>query len=161
MTEASFLDHSGGVTYHFMVELGRNEEEVAKRVKEFGAQVLLLQFGGEDPIEKVKESFVKFLKAAAKENIPGAIVFHARIFAAGGVAEALKDEEVKKHLSSRNLYVYTVGFDEGKVYVNKVKIENAETKLEKLTEYQVTLEHADPLNRSLKNRKVTLSVIFF
>ena len=44
-TEAAFLDHSGGVTYHFMVELGKNEEEVAKRVKEFGAQVLL-QFGG-------------------------------------------------------------------------------------------------------------------
>ena len=154
-TEAAFLDHSGGVTYHFMVELGRNEEEVAKRVKEFGAQVVLLQFGGEDPIEKVKESFVKFLKAAAKENIPGAIVFHVRIFAAGGVAEALKDEEVKKYLSSKDLYVYTVGFDEGKVYVNKVKIENGETKLEKLTEYQVTLEHADLLNRSLKNRKVT------
>ncbi len=154
-TEAAFLDHSGGVTYHFMVELGKNEEEVAKRVKDFGAQVVLLQFGGEDPIEKVKESFVKLLKAAAKENIPGTIVFHVRIFAAGGVAEALKDEEVKKYLSSKDLYVYTVGFDEGKVYVNKVKIENGETKLEKLTEYQVTLEHADLLNRSLKNRKVT------
>ena len=69
-TEAAFLDHSGGVTYHFMVELGGNEEEVAKRLKEFNAQAVLLQFGGEDPIEKVKESFVKLLKAMAKEGVP-------------------------------------------------------------------------------------------
>ena len=41
ITEVAFLDHSGDVAYHFMVELGKNEEEVAKRVKEFGAQVVL------------------------------------------------------------------------------------------------------------------------
>ena len=154
-TEAAFLDHSGGVTYHFMVELGGNEEEVAKRLKEFNAQAVLLQFGGEDPIEKVKESFVKLLKAMAKEGVPGAIVFHVRIFAAGGVAEALKDADIAKYLESKDLFVYTVGFDEGKVYVNKVKIEGGQTKLEKIAEYHVTLEHADLLNRSLKDRKVT------
>ncbi len=154
-TEATFLDLSGGVTYHFMVELGKNEEEVARRVKEFGAQAVLLQFGGESPIEEVKKSFVKFLKEAAKAGVPGAFIFHVRIFAAGGVAEAIKDGEVREYLSSKDLYVYTVGFDEGKVYVNKVVLEGGEIKLEKVTEYHVTLEHADLLNRSLKNRKVT------
>jgi len=154
-TEAAFIDHTGGVTYHFMVELGNNEEEIAKRLKDFGAQVVLLQFGGESPIEEVKKSFVKLLEAMAKEQVPGAIVFHVRIFAAGGVKEALSNEEIKKYLEGKDLFVYTVGFEEGKVYVNKVKIEGGETKLEKLTEYHVTLEHADLLNRSLKNRKVT------
>ncbi len=154
-TEAAFIDHTGGVTYHFMVELGKNEEEIAKRLKEFGAQVIVLQFGGESPIEEVKASFVKLLKAMAKENVPGAIVFHVRIFAAGGVKQALQDEEIKKYLEAKDLYVYTVGFDEGKVYVNKVIIEGGETKLQKITEYHVTLEHADLLNRSLKDRKIT------
>ena len=62
-------------------------------------------------------------------------MFHARIFVDDGIVEAIRGEEVKKYLSSKDLYVYTVGFDEGKVYVNKVKIGNGETKLEKLTEY--------------------------
>ena len=39
--------------------------------------------------------------------------------------------------------------------MNKVKIEGGQTKLEKIAEYHVTLEHADLLNRSLKDRKVT------
>jgi uncharacterized protein YqfB (UPF0267 family) len=152
-TEAAFLDHSGGVTYHFLVD--NNEEDVAKRLKDFAAQVVLLQFGGETPIEETKKSFVKLLQAMAKENVPGAIVFHVRIFAAGGVKEAITDESVKNYLKGKDLFVYTVGFEEGKVYVNKMKIENGGIKLEKLTEYHVTLEHADLLNRSLKDRKVT------
>ncbi len=153
-TEASFLDHSGGVTYHFMVELGKNEEEIAGRLKDYGAQAVLLQFGGEDPIEEVKKSFITLLKASVKKNVPGAIVFHVRIFAAGGLAEALKDAEIKSYLANKDLYVYTVGFEEGKVYVNKIILEAESIKLEKIKEYQVTLEHADLLNRSLKNRRV-------
>ncbi|MEB3806481.1 MAG: hypothetical protein GSR73_03090 [Desulfurococcales archaeon] len=153
-TEAAFIDNSGGVTYHFLVDNG-NEEEIAERLKNFNAQVVLLQFGGETPIEETKASFVKLLQAMAEKQVPGAIVFHVRIFAAGGVKEALKDEKVKEYLQGKDLYVYTVGFDEGKVYVNKATIEDGEIKLQKLTEYHVTLEHADLLNRSLKDRKVT------
>lgn len=152
-TEASFLDHSGGVTYHFMVDNG-NEEEIAKRLKKFNAQIVLLQFGGETPIEETKKSFVNLLKAMAKESVPGAIVFHVRIFAAGGVKEALSDQEIAEYLAGKDLYVYTVGFDEGKAYVNKVEIECGELKLEKLAEYHVTLEHADLLNRSLRDRRL-------
>ncbi|MEB3755523.1 MAG: hypothetical protein GSR79_01495 [Desulfurococcales archaeon] len=152
-TETAFLDHSGGVTYHFLVD--NNEEDVADRLADFNAQAILLQFGGETPIEQTKKSFVKLLKAMAKKNVPGNIVFHVRIFAAGGVEEALADEEIKKYLASKeSLFVYTVGFDEGKVYVNKVKISDG-IELEKLVEYHVTLEHANLLNRSLKNRKIT------
>ncbi len=115
---------------------------------------MLLQFGGETPIEETKKSFVKLLKAMAEESVPGAIVFHVRIFAAGGVKEALSDQEIAEYLAGKDLYVYTVGFDEGKAYVNKVEIEGGELKLEKLAEYHVTLEHADLLNRSLKDRRL-------
>ncbi len=154
-TEASFLDNSGGVTRHFLIEINKNEDEVARRLKEFKAEAVLLQFGGEDPIEEVKKSFVKLLKSMANEGVPGAIVFHVRIFAAGGVKEALSDSLIKDYLSKRPLFVYTVDFDNGKVYVNKMVLSDGEIKLEKIKEYQVTLEHADLLNRSLKDRKVT------
>ncbi len=153
-TEATFLTLNGGVTYHFLVEKG-NEEKIAERLKEFGAQVVLLQFGGETPIEETKKIFVNLLKAMAKAGVGGDIVVHVRIFAAGGLKEALKSKAVEKYLGERNVYVYTVGFDEGKVYVNKVEIPSLS--LKKLTEYQVTLEHADLLNRSLKDRKVTFA----
>jgi hypothetical protein len=154
-TEAAFLDHSDGVTRHFMVELGVNEEDVAKRVKDFDPQAILLQFGGESPIDQVKTSFVKTLKALTKEGIEKPLVFHVRIFAAGGVQEALKDSEIASYLGKVDKYVYTVDFDNGKVLVNRLHIDGNNLRLEKLREYQVTLEHADLLNRSLKDRRVT------
>ncbi len=152
-TEASFLDYTGGVTYHFMVEPGKNEEDVVARLKEFKPQATLLQFGGETPIETIKESFVKTLKEMAAKEVPGDIIVHVRIFAAGGLAKAFEDESVKKYLAGRTVLVYTVDFDRGKVIVNKVDVEG-EIKLTPVVEYHVTLEHADLLNRSLKDRKV-------
>ncbi|MEB3758729.1 MAG: hypothetical protein GSR87_02590 [Desulfurococcales archaeon] len=152
-TEAAFLDHSGGVTYHFLVEPGK-EAEIAGRLVEFKPQATLLQFGGETPIEETKKSFVELMKQMAEKNVPGDIVIHVRIFAAGGFAEAVKDENVKKYLQERNVLVYTVDFDKGKVLVNKIELGD-ELKLVPIREYHVTLEHADLLNRSLKDRRIT------
>ncbi len=155
-TEAAFLDHSGGVTYHFLVEAG-NEAQVAERVKDWKPQVNLLQFGGETPIDEVKKSFVEYLKAAAASNVPGDYVIHVRIFAAGGLAEALKDANVREYLKARNLFVYTVDFDRGKVIVSRIIVNDDGYLLEPLREYQVTLEHADLLNRSIKNRQLAFT----
>ena len=152
-TEAAFLDYSGGVTYHFLVEPGK-EAEIAGRLVEFKPQATLLQFGGETPIEETKKSFVELMKQMAEKNVPGDIVIHVRIFAAGGFAEAVKDENVKKYLQERNVLVYTVDFDKGKVLVNKIELGD-ELKLVPIREYHVTLEHADLLNRSLKDRRIT------
>ena len=152
-TEAAFLDYSGGVTYHFLVEPGK-EAEIAGRLVEFKPQATLLQFGGETPIEETKKSFVELMKQMAEKNVPGDIVVHVRIFAAGGFAEAVKDEKVKKYLQERNVLVYTVDFDKGKVLVNKIELGD-ELKLVPIREYHVTLEHADLLNRSLKDRRIT------
>jgi hypothetical protein len=151
-TEAAFLDHSGGVTYHFLVEPGK-EAEIASRLVDFKPQATLLQFGGETPIEETKKSFVELMKQIAEKKVPGDIVVHVRIFAAGGFSEAVKDEKVKKYLLERNVLVYTVDFDKGKVLVNKIEIGN-EIKLVPIREYNVTLEHADLLNRSLKDRRI-------
>ncbi|WP_367883669.1 hypothetical protein [Thermococcus peptonophilus] len=105
------------------------------------------------PIEETKRIFVETLRQFAEQDVPGgAFVIHVRIFAAGGLAEALKDEKIREYLGKKDLFVYTVGFDEGKVYVNKILLDGEEIKLEKIAEYQVTLEHADLLNRSLKDR---------
>ncbi|NJF24224.1 hypothetical protein [Thermococcus sp. Bubb.Bath] len=152
-TEATYITLSGGVTYHFLAEAGK-EADIAKRVKEFAPQVTVLQFGGETPIEETKKIFVETLRQLAEGDVPGAFVFHVRIFAAGGLAEALKDEKIREYLGKKDLFVYTVGFDEGEVYVNKILLDGEEIKLEKIAEYQVTLEHADLLNRSLKDRSV-------
>ncbi len=153
-TEASFLDHTGGITYHFMVELGKNEGEIARRLAEFKPQSTLLQFGGESPIEELKKSFAETLRHMAAENVSGDIIVHVRIYAAGGFKEALKDEKVKEYLKKRSVLVYTVDFDHGKVIVNKINIDD-EITLTPLKEYHVTLEHADLLNRSLKDRRIT------
>ena len=155
-TEATFIEASGGVTRHFMVEPDVNEEEVVRRLVEFAPQATLLQFGGETPIEVVKRSFVKTLKEMADRKVPGDVVVHVRIFAAKGLDEALTYEEVRSYLKERSVYVYTVGFDEGKIYVNKVIIgDDGSYTIEKLMEYQVTLEHADLLNRSIRDRRIT------
>lgn len=146
------------MTYHFLAEAGK-EADIAKRVKEFAPpQVTVLQFGGETPpIEETKKIFVETLRQFAEQDVPGAFVVHVRIFAAGGLAEALKDEKIREYLGKKDLFVYTVGFDEGKVYVNKILLDGEEIKLENIAEYQVTLEHADLLNRSLKDRSVTFA----
>ncbi len=154
-TEASFLDHSGGITYHFLVELNKNEGEIAKRLSQFNPQAVLLQFGGESPLDELKRSFVELLSQMAEVKVPGDLVVHVRIFAAGGLQEALKVKKVKEYISSRKVFVYTVDFDKGKVIVNEVKLLDKDIKLIPLREYQVTLEHADLLNRSLRNRKIS------
>ncbi|WP_297416646.1 hypothetical protein [Thermococcus sp.] len=155
-TEATYITLKGGVIYHFLAEKGK-EGEMAERIKAFAPQVTVLQFGGETPIEETKEVFIETLKQFAEKDVPGAFVVHVRIFAAGGLAKALEDEKIKEYLNKKDLFVYTVGFDEGKVYVNKIHLDDKEIKLEKISEYQVTLEHADLLNRSLKDRSVTFA----
>jgi len=153
-TEATIVER-GAVTKHFMVEYGSNEGEIAKRLKEFEPQVSVLQFGGESPMEENKKSFYKLLKEMAVNEVPGDVVVHVRIFAAGGLDEAIKDEAVLGYLKSRNVYVYSVGFDEGKIYLNKIVFEDGGYKLQRIREYHVTVEHADLLNRSIKNRRLT------
>jgi len=155
-TEATFIEASGGITRHFLIEPNVNEGEVAERIRGFSPQVTLLQFGGETPIDVNKGSFIRLLREMAVRRVPGDVVVHVRIYAAGGLDDALKDVDVREYLRARNVYVYTVDFDQGKIYVNRVIIDEDGTyTLDKIREYQVTLEHADLLNRSIRDRVIT------
>jgi len=152
--EAAFVMKTQGRAAHFIVEEG-NAEDVAKEVARFEPNAVILMFGGETPIEETKKLFVETLKALSALDLDADIIVHVRIFAAGGLAEAVKDKDIAEFLNDREVYVYTVDFDGGFIILNDVFLEeNGEIVLSKLSEIPVTVEHADLLNRSLRDRTV-------
>lgn len=152
--EAAFVMKTQGRAAHFIVESG-NAEEIAKEVAEFDPNAVILMFGGETPIEETKKLFVETLKALSGVDLDADIIVHVRIFAAGGLDEAVKDKDIAEFLNDREVYVYTVDFDKGLIILNDVFLEdNGEVVLSKLSEIPVTVEHADLLNRSLRDRTV-------
>ncbi len=152
--EAAFVMNTSGRAAHFVVENG-NVDEVVKDVVKFDPHAVILMFGGETPIEDTKYLFVQTLKEIAKANLDADIIVHVRIFAAGGLQEAIKDKEILEYLKDSDVYVYTVNFDEGLILFNEIFfLDDGEIKLEKLSEFPVTVEHADLLNRSLRDKTV-------
>ncbi len=151
--EATFVSKTNGRSGHFIVEAG-NVDAVVKQVAEFAPNAVVLMFGGETPIEETRALFVETLQALAKANLAVDIIVHVRIFAAGGLQAAVADTEVARYLDERPVFVYTVNFDEGLVLYNRVRMEGDQPRLTKLAEVPVTVEHADLLNRSLRDRTV-------
>ena len=153
--EAAFVMKTQGRAAHFIVEEG-DADNVAREVAEFDPNAVILMFGGETPIEDTKKLFVETLKALSSLDLDTDIIVHVRIFAAGGLTEAVKDKDIAEFLNDREVYVYTVDFDKGLIILNDVFLEdNGEVVLSKLSEIPVTLEHADLLNRSLKDRTIS------
>ncbi len=152
--EASFVMKTQGRAAHFVVEEG-TVKNVVKQVEEFAPNAIILMFGGETPIEETKKLFVETLKALAETDLEADIIVHVRIFAARGLEEALKDKNVVDYLQSNEVYVYTVDLDHGFVLFNDIYVEdNGEVVLSKISEIPVTVEHADLLNRSLRDKTV-------
>lgn len=152
--EAAFIMNTSGRAAHFVVEHG-TVDEVIKDVVKFDPYAVILVFGGETPIEETKDLFVQTLKEISNSNLEADIVIHVRIFAAGGLQEAIKDKDILEYLKDSNVYVYTVNFDEGLILLNEVLfLEDGEIKLEKISEIPVTLEHANLLNRSLRDKTI-------
>ncbi len=151
--EAAFIMTSKGRAIHLIAEDG-NADQVAASVEEFDPEAVILMFGGETPIEETKKLFVETLKALSGADLDADIIIHVRIFAAGGLDQALKDSEVEEYLTNSDVYVYTVDLDRGLVIYNSVYFEEKPT-LERLGELPVTAEHADLLNRSLRDKTLT------
>ena len=152
--EAAFVMKTQGRAAHFVVENG-NISNIAKEVAGFAPNAVVLMFGGESPIEESKRLFVETLKALTQVDVDADIIIHVRIFAAGGLNEAIKYKDITEFLNEREVYVYTVDFDGGFIILNDVYLEdNGEIVLSKLSEIPVTVEHADLLNRSLRDRTV-------
>ncbi len=141
-TLSAFLAHSGNPGRIFVVE----GEEDAQRIIDYKPRLIVLQFGGETPAEETKRLFGKIVDRLAEAGVDADVVIHVRTYAMGALDAITR----KDFLENRNVFVYTVDFDKGAVYINK--LENGE--LVPLREYHVTLEHADLLNRSLKDRAV-------
>ena len=148
--ESAFISQTGGKAWHFIVERG-NENEVAKKLQEYDGEAILLLFGGETPIEEGKQIFVKLLEEMAKLDIIADIIIHVRIFAAGGLDGI--NEEVKKYLQERNVYVYTFDLDNGLMLIHEIELDDTIT-LHKIAELPITCEHANLLNKSLRDKKI-------
>ncbi len=150
--EATFTDRTGGRAGHFVVEEG-NASRVAEEVTAFQPDAVVLMFGGETPIEQTKQLFLETLRALEQAQLFRDIIVHVRIFAAGGLQEALKEEALRNYLRQNDLLVYTVDFDNGYLLLNEVDVENSgDFHLHKIAEFPVTVEHAELLNRSLRDK---------
>jgi hypothetical protein len=152
--EAVYSAETGGKAAHFTVEKEKVKEAI-ENVSAFNPDAILLMFGGETPIEETKALFTETLQELAETNREFDIIVHVRIFAAGGLQEAIKSEEILAYLQNNNVTVYTVDFEKGELLYNDIYLPDADTiKLEKIAEVPLTVEHADLLNRSLRDKKV-------
>ncbi len=142
-TLSAFLSLSGGTGRIFVA----SDETVADRIAEYDPQVIVFQFGGEWGREENIELLKKIVNKLEEKEVASDVVFHVRTFAMGALDELSESD----FLYDRDVYVYTVDLEKGKVYLNKWEGKE----LIKVLEYDVSFEHADLLNRSLKDRTVT------
>ncbi len=150
--EAAYIGETAAQAAHFIVEPGK-EEEAAREVAAFQPEAVVLMFGGETPIEETKTMFVSFLKELAKAELLVDLVVHVRIFAVGGLQAALQDEQIREYLLNNEVFVYTANLDKGLFIYNLAVIEeDGSVSLEELLAFPVTVEHADLLNRSLRDK---------
>lgn len=148
--EAGYISKSGGRAWHFVAEDGK-EKKMVEELAEYDPEAIAMMFAGESDIKEAKKLFVKVLKEMAKKDLIADIIVHARIYKAGGLKEAIEDEEILEFLKERNVYVYTIGLDDGYILVNEADFDEG-LELHRLAEIPVTVEHALLLNKSLKNR---------
>ncbi len=153
-TEAVFVSKTGGRAAHYFVE-ENNVEDIIQAVGEFDPDGVVLMFGGETPIEETKKLFVKTMEAIAKKEPDYDIILHVRIFAAGGLQEALKVPVVQEFAEENELGVYTVDLDNGLFIFSSIHVEDQDFHLEKILEVPVTAEHAELLNLSLRDKTLT------
>ncbi len=152
--ESVFAENTGGRAAHFLIEEGRVQETI-DQVMEFEPDAILLMFGGETSFDVTQQLFQETIEALAAENQEVDILVHVRIFVAGGIKNAITDRNVLKYLQNNNVMVYTVDLEKGYFIYNEVYIPNKEIiELVKIAEIPITVEHADLLNRSLRNKTV-------
>ncbi|NPA92099.1 MAG: hypothetical protein GXO56_00280 [Chloroflexi bacterium] len=152
--EAAYIRETGAQAAHFVVTPGE-EAAVAEAVAAFQPEAIVLMFGGETPIEETKALFTSTLKALAEAEIFADLVVHVRIFAVGGLQAALEDEAIREYLLDNEVFVYTADLDKG-LFIYNIAIINDDNSivLDELLAFPVTVEHADLLNRSLRDKTI-------
>ncbi len=150
--EAAYVIRTGARAAHFIADPD-NLTHMAREIQKFGPEAVVLMFGGETPIEETTRLFINTLKAFAHEGLEADLVVHVRIFAAGGLQQAVQDPEILNFLSRNDIYVYTADLDRGLFIYNSLHIErDGSFHLHRIAEFPVTVEHADLLNRSLRDK---------
>jgi len=150
---ASFVSQTGGRASHFIVEEGK-EKDVANQLEQYDGEAIILLFGGETPTEKAKKLFSNLLGEMAVHGIVADLIIHVCIFTAGGLDNAIKNNDVMQYLKERNVYVYTFDLDNGMMLIHEIELEEDIT-LHKIAELPITCEHANLLNKSLRNKEIT------
>ncbi len=153
-TEAVFVSLNEGRAAHFIVQKD-NVPQVVQSVIDFDPEGVILMFGGETPIDETIELFVQTMRAIAEKNPEFDVILHVRIFAAGGLQQALKDELVQRYAEENEMGVYTVNLDKGLLIFSSIHVEtDNQIHLHKILEVPITAEHADLLNRSLRDKTI-------
>ncbi len=150
--EAAYIIRTGARAAHFIADPD-NLNHMAHEIQKFGPEAVVLMFGGETPIEETTRLFLNTLRAFAQEGLEADLVVHVRIFAAGGLQQAVQDSEILHFLSRNDIYVYTADLDQGLFLYNSLHIErDGSFHLHRIAEFPVTVEHAELLNRSLRDK---------
>ncbi len=150
--EATYIRETGAQAAHFIATPGQ-EAATAEAIAAFQPEAIVLMFGGETPLEETKALFVSTLKALAEAEIFADLVVHVRIFAVGGLQAALEDPAIRDYLLDNEVFVYTADLDKG-LFIYNIAIINDDNSiaLDELLAFPVTVEHADLLNRSLRDK---------
>ncbi|HEU98034.1 MAG TPA: hypothetical protein ENO36_04185 [Fervidicoccus fontis] len=151
---ASFMENGGGVAYNFIVEPLKTEEELAERIRNYNPDTIILSYGGELPVDDLKKSLRKMLKALGQKKVNANLILHVRAYLAGGLDYSLEDSEVKNYLENNKLFVYTADLDHGIMIMNKIDLVDGKPRLTPLLYVSISFEHNVLLNKSLAGRKV-------
>ncbi|MEM0479386.1 MAG: hypothetical protein QXS16_03615 [Pyrobaculum sp.] len=153
-TATSFINnvagYRDGVAKIFVYEPGR-EREVARRIKEFGAEAVYIVYGGEQSQRYVANITKKTLEALAAEGYDGALLIHVRIFlATNRLQTVLEDPALREYLTKvREIRVFTADLQRKEFLFHRVEINGTSIRLNTYCRVPLTDEHVNLLRISL------------
>jgi hypothetical protein len=147
IAKGNYRDGAGVV---FTYEEGKGAE-IAAKVKEYGADIVYIAYGGEQKISYVAEITKKTIAALAQAGYKGTLGIHVRAWlATKQLSNVLADKTLADYLASLpEIRLFTADVPNRKFLFHKVKIEGGAAKLEKYREVEITAEHAKLLSISL------------
>jgi len=147
ISKGNYRDGTGAV---FTYEEGR-EAEIAKKVVEYGADMVYISFGGEQKMSYVAEITKRTIAALAEAGYKGALGIHVRAWlATKQLSNVLAEAALAEYLASLpEIRLFTADVSNRRFLFHRVKIVGNAAKPEKYKEVEITAEHAKLLSISL------------
>jgi len=147
ISKGNYRDGTGAV---FTYEEGR-EAEIAKKVVEYGADMVYISFGGEQKMSYVAEITKRTIAALAEAGYKGALGIHVRAWlATKQLSNVLAEAALAEYLASLpEIRLFTADVSNRRFLFHRVKIVGNAAKPEKYKEVEITAEHAKLLLISL------------